>query len=227
MRAPRVMLGAQARPRRRSSRPRRTRATQRPAAALLGHSGTWRYSARRGQPAECLRLYQAAAAVGEPVVKAHPGDAGWQRDLSASPDKVGDVRRDQGNLPAALASFRPRSLSETAWPRPTSQTACGSASWVSAREDRRRAHRPGRPRRGADAVRSRAHNHRPPRQGRPRRCRRQRDLSVSHSNVGNVLREQGNLPAALTISRPRSPSETASPKPTPETPDGSTTCRLR
>ena len=35
-----------------------------------------------------------------------PGNAGWQRDLSVSDNKVGDVLAAQGNLPEALKSFR-------------------------------------------------------------------------------------------------------------------------
>ena len=34
------------------------------------------------------------------------GNAGWQRDLSVSNNKVGDVLVAQGNLPEALKTFR-------------------------------------------------------------------------------------------------------------------------
>jgi hypothetical protein len=40
------------------------------------------------------------------LAKADPGNAGWQRDLSVSYDRVGDVLVPQGNLPEALTSFR-------------------------------------------------------------------------------------------------------------------------
>jgi hypothetical protein len=36
----------------------------------------------------------------------NPGNAGWQRDLSVSHNKIGDVQRAQGDLTAALASYR-------------------------------------------------------------------------------------------------------------------------
>ena len=50
--------------------------------------------------------YHQARAVAERLAKADPGNAGWQRDLSVSHNKIGDVQRAQGNLPAALTSFQ-------------------------------------------------------------------------------------------------------------------------
>jgi tetratricopeptide (TPR) repeat protein len=41
-------------------------------------------------------------AIMERLAAADPGNAGWQRDLAASHEKIGDVLRAQGNLPAAL-----------------------------------------------------------------------------------------------------------------------------
>ena len=37
---------------------------------------------------------------------ADPGNAGWQRDLSVSHNKIGDVLFEQGNLPGSLESYR-------------------------------------------------------------------------------------------------------------------------
>ena len=42
----------------------------------------------------------------ERLAAADPGNAGWQRDLSVSYDRVGDVLVAQGNLPEALKTFR-------------------------------------------------------------------------------------------------------------------------
>ena len=42
----------------------------------------------------------------ERLAKADPGNAGWQRDLSVSHERIGDVQVAQGNLPAALTSFQ-------------------------------------------------------------------------------------------------------------------------
>jgi hypothetical protein len=36
----------------------------------------------------------------------YPGNAEWQRDLSISHERIGDVQRAQGDLPAAVASYR-------------------------------------------------------------------------------------------------------------------------
>jgi hypothetical protein len=40
------------------------------------------------------------------LARADPGNAGWQRDLSVSHIKIGDVLRAQGNLTAALESYQ-------------------------------------------------------------------------------------------------------------------------
>ena len=45
-------------------------------------------------------------AIAERLAKADPGNAGWQRDLSVSHNKIGDVQREQGDLAAALTSYR-------------------------------------------------------------------------------------------------------------------------
>ena len=44
--------------------------------------------------------------IAERLAQADPGNAGWQRDLSVSYDRIGDVLEAQGNLPEALKSFR-------------------------------------------------------------------------------------------------------------------------
>lgn len=40
------------------------------------------------------------------LAKSDPGNAGWQRDLSVSHNRIGDVLVAQGNLPAALDSYK-------------------------------------------------------------------------------------------------------------------------
>ena len=42
----------------------------------------------------------------EKLAKQDPGNADWQRDLSVSYDKVGDVQSAQGDLAGALKSYR-------------------------------------------------------------------------------------------------------------------------
>ena len=60
----------------------------------------------QGNLPDALAAYQASLAIRERLAKADPGNAGWQRDLSVSHDKIGDVLVDQGNLPAALAAYQ-------------------------------------------------------------------------------------------------------------------------
>ncbi len=62
-------------------------------------------SAQGDLPA-ALTSYQASLAIAEKLAKADPGNAGWQRDLSVSHNKIGDVQRAQGDLPAALTSYQ-------------------------------------------------------------------------------------------------------------------------
>ena len=63
-------------------------------------------SMAQGNLAEALKAYRDSLAIAERLAKADPGNAGWQRDLSVSYEKVGDVLMDQGNLPEALKAYR-------------------------------------------------------------------------------------------------------------------------
>ena len=60
----------------------------------------------QGDLAAALTRYQASLAISERLAQADPGNAGWQRDLSVSHDKIGDVQRAQGDLAAALTSYQ-------------------------------------------------------------------------------------------------------------------------
>ena len=60
----------------------------------------------QGNLPEALKAYRDSLAIAERLAKADPGNAGWQRDLSVSYNKVGDVLVAQGNLPEALKSYR-------------------------------------------------------------------------------------------------------------------------
>ncbi|MGP0093251.1 MAG: hypothetical protein ACLPKB_25400 [Xanthobacteraceae bacterium] len=51
-------------------------------------------------------FYRRALAICDRLAQADLNNAGWQRDLSVSYNKVGDVQVAQGNLPEALKSFR-------------------------------------------------------------------------------------------------------------------------
>ncbi len=53
-----------------------------------------------------LTSYQASDAIRGRLATADPGNAGWQRDLSVSHNRIGDVQRAQGDLVAALTSYQ-------------------------------------------------------------------------------------------------------------------------
>jgi tetratricopeptide (TPR) repeat protein len=59
----------------------------------------------QGDLAVALTSFQASLAIAERLAKADPGNAGWQRDLSVSHERIGDVQVEQGDLAAALTSF--------------------------------------------------------------------------------------------------------------------------
>ena len=61
---------------------------------------------QRGNLASAKRGYEGAMSLAERLAQSDRGNAGWQRDLSVSYDRVGDVLVAQGNLPEALKSFR-------------------------------------------------------------------------------------------------------------------------
>ena len=52
-----------------------------------------------------LASYEASKQIMEQLAERDPGNAGWQRDVSVSLDRVGDVQVAQGDLPGALASY--------------------------------------------------------------------------------------------------------------------------
>ena len=60
----------------------------------------------QGNLADALKSYRASLAIADRLAKADPRNAGWQRDLSVSYQKVGDVLVAQGNLPEALISYQ-------------------------------------------------------------------------------------------------------------------------
>ena len=61
---------------------------------------------QRGDLGVAKATYREAGAVAEAASKSSPSDLQWQRDLSVSYDRVGDVLVAQGNLPDALKAFR-------------------------------------------------------------------------------------------------------------------------
>src|SRR5256714_4005825 len=53
-----------------------------------------------------LKSYRDSLAIHEKLAEQDRGNAGWQRDLSVSYNKVGDVQSEQGDLAGALKSSR-------------------------------------------------------------------------------------------------------------------------
>jgi uroporphyrinogen-III decarboxylase len=53
-----------------------------------------------------LTSYRAGLVIAERLAASDAGNADWQRDLSVSYDRVGDVLVLQGNLSDALSSYR-------------------------------------------------------------------------------------------------------------------------
>ena len=59
----------------------------------------------QGDLAGALKSYHDSLAIADRLAKSDPGNAGWQRDLSVSYNKVGDVQVAQGDLAGALKSY--------------------------------------------------------------------------------------------------------------------------
>jgi tetratricopeptide (TPR) repeat protein len=60
----------------------------------------------RGDLGAALATYRDSLAIVDRLAKSDPGNAGWQRDLSVSYDRIGNVLVAQGHLPEALKSYR-------------------------------------------------------------------------------------------------------------------------
>ena len=133
------------------------------------------------------------------LAKADPGNAGWQRDLSVSHDRIGDVQSAQGNLPAALAAFQ---ASHNIFDR-LAKADPGNAGW---QRDLSVSHNKIGDVQSAQgnlpaalaafqaslAIADRLAKADPGNAGW------QFDLGISHERIGTVLQAQGNLTGALT-----------------------------
>jgi tetratricopeptide (TPR) repeat protein len=171
-------------------------------------------------------LAEAVERVLSRLAAADPGNAGWQRDLAVSHERLGDVLVAQGNLADALETFR-RGVAVV------EQLAAASEAPVTAEDkrefERRGANIPDDMRWRDEALEtalSRCHENVAEvlvaqgnltealeafRRGLalrsalaaldPTNVKRQLDLASSLSRVGDVLMEQGNLPGALEAFR--------------------------
>jgi tetratricopeptide (TPR) repeat protein len=70
--------------------------------ARIGLGGIWR---RRSDLISALKSYSDSLAIARRGAKAEPANADWQRDLSVSYNKIGEVELAQGDLKAAVKSY--------------------------------------------------------------------------------------------------------------------------
>ena len=152
----------------------------------------------QGDLQAALEAYTAGLAIADRLAKADPGNAGWQYDLGISNERIGTVLQAQGDQRQHSRLLRQSARSYPVWPRRTSATPDGSATCPSPI-----------PRSGTCFVLRAICRPRlrptPPRslsvdrlaKADPGNAGWQRDLSVSHTKIGDVLAAQGNLPAAL------------------------------
>jgi tetratricopeptide (TPR) repeat protein len=152
----------------------------------------------RGDLNAALAAHGEARSAMERLAASDAGNADWQRDLSVSYDRVGDVLVKQGNLPDALKSYR----ASLVIAERLAASDAGDADWqrdlsVSNNKigdvlvsqgnlpDALKSYRAGLVIRERLAA-SDAGN-----------ADWQRDVSVSNNKIGDVLVSQGNLPDAL------------------------------
>ena len=82
---------------------------------------------RRATLRGALKSYRDSLAITERLAKSDPGNAGWQRDLSVSHHKVGDVQVAQGDPAARSSPTATASPSRSVWRNPIPATPAGSA----------------------------------------------------------------------------------------------------
>ncbi len=134
----------------------------------------------------------------EQMLRTDPGNAGWQRSLSVSYEKAGDVLMAQGNLPEALKSLRDGLAISDRLARADPDNA-GWQRDLSVSHDRvgdvlvAQGNLPEALKSFRDGLTIRDRLAR----ADPGNAGWQRGLSVSYDRVGDVLVAQGNLPEAL------------------------------
>ena len=73
--------------------------------AIQAHIGLGNIRIDRGNLSDALNSYRDGFAIADRLAKSDPANAGWQRDLSISFNKIGDMQKAQGDLSAALKSY--------------------------------------------------------------------------------------------------------------------------
>ena len=151
-----------------------------------------------GDTAGALAAGEQARQIMDGLLAGDPGNAGWQRDLSVSYERVGDVQVAQGDLAGALKSYRDSLATfdrltksdpgNAGWQRDLSVSYERVGDVQVAQGDLAGALKSYR---DSLAIRDRLVKSDPGNAGW------QRDLSVSLNNVGNVQVAQGDLAGAL------------------------------
>lgn len=148
------------------------------------------------------RDYDEAHRLAQRLIEVDPANSEWQRDLSVSHNKIGDILLAQGDGPGALAAYRKteaiaealvvRDPANTAWRRDLSVSHNKIGNVLLAQGDgpgALAAYRKSLAIREALAVRD------------PANSAWQHDLAVSHERIGDVLRAYGDGPGALAAYR--------------------------
>ena len=156
------------------------------------------YLRERAALAEVLPLYERTRAIFECLAQTDPGNAGWQRDLSVSFNKIGEVQSAQGDLGAALKAYQDslaireklaaQDPGNAGWQRDLSVSFNKIGEVQSAQGDLGAALKAYR---DSLALREKLAAQDPGNAGW------QRDLSVSFNKIGEVQSAKGDLGAAL------------------------------
>lgn len=152
----------------------------------------------RGRLGPALTGYRSAYAVADRLAKASPGNTGWQRNLSAASERIGNVLTAQGKLAEALRSYgdvlaiRERLAKadpeDTGWQLDLSVSYDAVGGVLSAQGNLVAALKSFR---DAFAIRDRLAK------ADPGNTLWQRAVSVSYTMIGDVLADQGKLKEAL------------------------------
>ncbi len=153
---------------------------------------------QRGNLDAALATYHEAEIIAERLVQSDPGNAVWQRDLSAAYSMVGDVQVKQGDLPAALISYHAGLAIMDRLARSDPDNAERQFNLGIANE------RVGNVQMAQGSLVAALKSYEAKQEiisrlakSDPGNAVWQRDLSVSYNKVGEVHVAQGNLPAAL------------------------------
>ncbi|MGC2223375.1 MAG: tetratricopeptide repeat protein [Methylocella sp.] len=164
--------------------------------AAAGGLGEVKY--RRGDLTGALQSYRDTIPIIDRLAKSDPGNAGWQRDLSVSHNRIGGVQQAQGDLAGALKSYE----ADLAISDRLARSDPGNAGWqrdlsVSYEKigdvQKAQGDLAGALKSYSDslAIRDRLARSDPGNAGW------QRDLSVSYEKIGDVQQAQGDLACAL------------------------------